>query len=270
MLCPETSPINPGSLPSVCPAASTVGVALEGLIKVKPSSTSSSASCSPPVEDRRVRSASNEAGNILCRNNISILLSAKGAKVVLKESYDLFSKLDVEHSLRAEVQPLISFDLSTKTMIKFESIVGLVVHMFTCSSAPVAAVRLSVEGTEEQEVLLAVFLAHCEAGEAEAALACLDVHPHLLDAVDAHGWNGLINASKCGHIHLVRELLARGASTRSTGKHSALRGAAMFGFSEVCRVLLAAGHEVDALSTGNRTALMGAAMHGSAEVSRNG
>ena len=49
---------------------------------------------------------------------------------MLNESYDLFSKIDVEQSLQAEVQPLISFDLSTKTMLKFDVLLGEIVNMF--------------------------------------------------------------------------------------------------------------------------------------------
>lgn len=56
------------------------------------------------------------------RNKVSISLTEKGAKIRLSESYDLFSKVDVECSISRDIQPLISFDLETKMMIKFDSL----------------------------------------------------------------------------------------------------------------------------------------------------
>jgi ankyrin repeat protein len=113
---------------------------------------------------------------------------------------------------------------------------------------------------------LDIILELCAQGTTDKVLALLDCNPSLLDEENNEGWNCLINASKMGHVELVEALLSRGASTRPSSKHSALRGAAIFNHLEVVRALVQAGHAIDALSSGRKTALMGAAMNGHLEV----
>ena len=110
-------------------------------------------------------------------------------------------------------------------------------------------------------------LQKCNEGDTETVLSLLDSEPALLNAIDESGWSCLINASKNNHLQLVQNLLSMGASTGTRSmKHSALRGAAIFGHDRVVAELLKAGAFVDVYSTHQRTPLMGAAMNGHVEV----
>ena len=101
---------------------------------------------------------------------------------------------------------------------------------------------------EDQE--LSALLALCVEGNWKRILKVLNQQPRFLNYFDKDGWNCLVNASKSGYLELVKILLAMGASLLPTSKHSALRGAAIFGFLDVCRCLIENGHAVDALSAG--------------------
>ena len=136
LFCPETQPVNAGTI-----SASTSASALDDLIRTRPcSSPTISVSSSTDDDerqsaglvldleiDRRKRSASNEAHSVLGRNKVSVSVTKKGVRVVLTEAYDLFARADIEASATAEVAPLISFDLTIKTLVKFDSLVGTAV-----------------------------------------------------------------------------------------------------------------------------------------------
>ena len=106
------------------------------------------------------------------------------------------------------------------------------------------------------------FLSSCLLGRADLVLQLLDSDPALINVEDGEGWTCLINASKAGHLDLVKRLVDRGSRLVASSQHSALRGAALHNHVDVMRLLVQAGHAVDALSAGRRTALMGAAMNG--------
>ena len=108
----------------------------------------------------------------------------------------------------------------------------------------------------------------CGNGRSGRVAELLAADASMLDAEDGDGWTCLINASKTGRTDLVRWLIVLGCSLCPSSKHSALRGAALYGHFDVVRLLLKAGHQVDALSAGRKTPLMGAAMNGHLEVAK--
>ena len=128
IICPETVPVNLVSLP-INKSRTSSGCSLDSLIKEKPFFPCSLSEDSNMTEhaDRRKRTISNEIHSVLERNKVSIVINDLGAKIILEESYDLFNKIDIENSLNSEIQPLISFDLSTKTMIKFDNLIQLLI-----------------------------------------------------------------------------------------------------------------------------------------------
>jgi len=137
IICPETVPVNLVSLP-INKTRTSSGCSLDSLIKEKPSFTCSLSEDSNMTEnvDRRKKTISNEIHYVLERNKVSIVINNLGAKIILEESYDLFNKTDIENSLNSEIQPLISFDLSTKTMIKFDNLIQLLIvnNIYSLSS----------------------------------------------------------------------------------------------------------------------------------------
>jgi len=103
----------------------------------------------------------------------------------------------------------------------------------------------------------------CSRGSESQVFERIDRDSRLLDKLDKDGWNCLINASKHNRVSLVKALLKRGASTGTPSmRHSALRGAALFGYDDVVTALINAGAYVDVYSAHQRTPLMGAAMNG--------
>lgn len=87
--------------------------------------------------------------------------------------------------------------------------------------------------------------------------------------VDRDGWAPLTMAAKSGHDAVVRALVAAGAATNpAVHRHTALRGAAIYGHLDICSLLLDLRADPDLASDGARTALMGAAMNGHADVVR--
>lgn len=87
--------------------------------------------------------------------------------------------------------------------------------------------------------------------------------------VDREGWTPLTIAAKSGHDAVVRALVAAGAEPNpAVHRHTALRGAAIYGHLDVCSLLLDLRADPNLASDGARTALMGAAMNGHADVVR--
>jgi ankyrin repeat protein len=116
---------------------------------------------------------------------------------------------------------------------------------------------------------LSIFLDACSNGEMAKVTSYIGRDPQLLDAMDSGGWSCLINASKHNRVALVKKLLEMGASTGTSDmQHSALRGAAMFGYEEIVSMLVESGCIIDVYSKFHRTPLMGAAMNGHIDVVR--
>lgn len=159
MFTPETYPIDPSKLTSRSSSDSefaTVEHSLGKIIKLRPSSpVAQSLSSDSLLEiDKRKRSTSNEVQSVLVRNSVNVVVKNKGVTVVLTESYDLICRADVERSAREDVDilPLISFDLSIKTVIKFDTV-------FQALQDATAAVALSVpsgDGASDTKKLLDV------------------------------------------------------------------------------------------------------------------
>ena len=103
-------------------------------------------------------------------------MTAKGAKIVLTESYDLFSKIDIEHSMKAEVEPLVSFDLSTKTLIKFDSILD-VVRASMKINQPIEVNQILPVVTNDKIEALTILLIACEGGEIDKVTTILNNDP---------------------------------------------------------------------------------------------
>jgi hypothetical protein len=128
MFTPETHPIDPAKLTctSRSQASSTVENTLDQIIRLRPNSpiAPSCSSDSLPDIDRRKRSVSNEIQSVLGRNCVSITVKKHTVLVVLTESYDLICRADIELSAREDVDvaPLISFDLSIKTVISLDAL----------------------------------------------------------------------------------------------------------------------------------------------------
>lgn len=115
------------------------------------------------------------------------------------------------------------------------------------------------------------YLAKCEAGDTDAVKSILERHPDYLNHTNEEGWSGLIYASRANRTATVRYLVEeKGAEVNPPQelKHSALRGAAMNGHSEVVRMLLDNGAKIDVRSGGARTALMGSVMNRHSEVAK--
>ena len=126
---PETHPINPSKLTDRTTTdgeSATVEHSLDKIIKLRPTTPDAPSVSldSQPDVDKRKRSASNEVQSVLIRNSVSVVVKNKGIVVVLTESYDLICRADVELSAREDidVSPLISFDLSIKSVIKFDAV----------------------------------------------------------------------------------------------------------------------------------------------------
>ena len=93
------------------------------------------------------------------------------------------------------------------------------------------------------------------------------VHP---DAIRRDGATALMAASFVGALHLVEDLLDRGAAidTRDSSGYTALMFAANAGERDVARTLVMAGADVNASDRDGATPLMFAAQHGHGRVVR--
>ena len=108
----------------------------------------------------------------------------------------------------------------------------------------------------------------CEQGDAETAKALLSKGADI-NLRSPEGWSPLIMAAKEGHVELLGELLAAGATPNPPDvSHTPIRGAAIFGRLACVEALLKANADPNALSAGAKTALMGAAMNGHADVAK--
>jgi hypothetical protein len=90
-------------------------------------------------------------------------------------------------------------------------------------------------------------------------------HPPTHPLIDALAAATLVNW--CRRLNAVQMLLAHGAAL-ATARHTALRGAAMNGHTEVMRVLLDAGADANRASDNRLTPLMGCARGGHAGACR--
>lgn len=88
-----------------------------------------------------------------------------------------------------------------------------------------------------------------------------------IDAADSNGFTPTIIAAVEGHADVVAHMIERGAAV-SSGRHTALRGAAIYGRTAVVALLLARGVNPDILSEFRMTALMGCARGGHVEACR--
>lgn len=126
---------------------------------------------------------------------------------------------------------------------------------------------VNTDETDESSIRLAVFLELCSKGDQASVERMILSDASLLNQMDESGWTCVINAAKNNHVGLVKFLLGKGASTGTKSmKHSAMRGAALFGYDKVVLELLQANAIVDVYSMHQRTPLMGAAMNGHRQV----
>jgi ankyrin repeat protein len=174
------------------------------------------------------------------------------------------------YTLQIEMNSLTdrSDDLSKRTGNREHKVITVIVLLLLCFAIILArkGSKRMAASTDKDNKLVTEFLNSCALGS-EHVLKTLDQQPLLLNKSDDAGWTCLINASKNGRLPLVKALLLRGASTGGpVMKHSALRGAAIFGHNDVVTALIQANALVDVFSDHNRTPLMGAAMNGHKSV----
>uniref|UniRef100_T1IU24 Uncharacterized protein n=1 Tax=Strigamia maritima TaxID=126957 RepID=T1IU24_STRMM len=137
-----------------------------------------------------------------------------------------------------------------------------------CNDGDVGAVRKLLdegrsvhETTEEGESLLSLA---CSAGYFELAQVLLAMRANVEDRGIKGDCTPLMEASSCGHVDIVRLLIAHGAdvNAQSSSGNTPLMYACAAGYEEVVKVLLEAGSNVEDHNENGHTPLMEAASAG--------
>ena len=113
------------------------------------------------------------------------------------------------------------------------------------------------------------FFEACAVGEAARVAELVDADPALVHALAPDGFTGLTLAAFFAHADVVRVLLDRGADPNLRARHEHIQvmpihAAAAGNDTEVVRLLVDAGAELDTTQPGGFTALMSAAQNGNA------
>lgn len=112
------------------------------------------------------------------------------------------------------------------------------------------------------------FLNFCLTGNLPVVQSYLTTNINFLNRQDNEGMTCLINASKTGHLTLVKYLVSEEKAQLNIpqANHHALRGCALNNHYIVCKYLLDSGAKVNEFSSHQTTALMGAARNGHLEM----